>query len=220
MIEARITCLTAEFIVADLGMTLNYGDEVYISEGKARKSRDLKTGRRAGAVRVDYVQRYTMSKPPKPPARPLPPHVRMTRRGFKAGPPDTTASPESAKPQPSTPPKEDPRVEALQREIAELRKVIQDLPGQMAKALAAQAGPGTVHQTSRAPVPSGDEGGHDEPVFIPSNIVRKGEKAEVKVKSGSTKADGLDDAAAALRAAKPKRSRKRRTRKKTTKTEG
>lgn len=198
MREAKIKCLTNRYIIPSLGLVLRKGDEVFLSEEKARQSKELALATRNGAVMVEYVERYKVKKPPSPP----PPHVRMSRPG-RGG---VMRTPEPAPPSPDPTPEKDAEalVQAVQddlkAELAEIKTLLKDLmsKGVQAPATATKDRQGTKRVKE------------DEPLFIPDKIVDK--SVDIKVSSEESNMDGLDDTVAALKAAKGG-TRRRRTKK-------
>lgn len=57
MIEARITCLCQNIILADLGLRLAKGQIAYVDASQAKASEDLLRAARSSGVSVQYVQR-------------------------------------------------------------------------------------------------------------------------------------------------------------------
>ena len=190
MIEARVVCKMHEYTIEDLNITLSQGDEIYLSESRARESLDLRAAKRAGALRVEYVERYTMAKPPMPPKRHMPPAPRMSRPGF--------AQDAAPKPTPTTqaPLNEDALAAALAKAlepvVAEMQRMTKLLQGM-------QGMQGTApRERPQAPVTRDA----DEPVFIPSGLV-KGSSGKVSgIQATASEDTGLDEAAAALKASK------------------
>jgi len=79
MIEAFIVCRHS-IRLADLDLELRAGQEIWLSDAIARKSKDLTHAANIGAVRVYRKERVRMAKP-------LPPHVRLSRKGRHDRPP-------------------------------------------------------------------------------------------------------------------------------------
>lgn len=133
---------------------------------------------------------------PTPP-RHLPPFTRMTRAGFKG-----QQSPQPAadgSPPPTREVSSDARIAHLEAQLAAVQTAIAKLPAEVARAIgtlpAAPAAPG------RGPVPRAVE--HDEPVFVPSDIVKKDAPApSITVEQSAGGGDDLDAAAAALKKAR------------------
>lgn len=64
MIEARITCVCPSVAVDDLKLRMLNGDIVYVDESEARRSIDLMTLARAGAITVRFVKRVGERRQP------------------------------------------------------------------------------------------------------------------------------------------------------------
>lgn len=67
MIEIKITCLTAQFKLTDLGLDLSRGEEVWVSYEDAAASKELAHAHRIGAVLLLKKERARVSQPPPPP---------------------------------------------------------------------------------------------------------------------------------------------------------
>lgn len=220
MKEVRIQCMVGSgHRVEDLGLQLHYNQIEYIDADKANKSKDLAWARRVGAVEVRIIVRGRMAKKLPDPPRPAPPSVRMSRPARKPPGPAPAAKPEIDMEEVAR------RAEAAAASASE-RAVEKALAGFAAQPMVSQEmleaalrnvlGPGGVigstPQTAAAP-PAQTPDAH--PVFIPMGIVPTDVKVDISVETEATEAKGLDEAAAALKAAKPKR----RTRKKAAKKE-
>ena len=234
MKEAQIECLIGEYPIHDLNLRLRKGEVAFVPEKGAKRSKDLEHARKLGAVRVRFVERSRVSKnPPKsPPRSPPPPNVRLSRRQAR-GPavPQVEVregiSPEQAQAMAD---------KAAQKAAGDAAKMAVDalLPA-IHNILASQQGSGDTSDLDNrieqavaramssvsfvapvgdtaAPKAKRSSKGPDEPMFIPKDIVAKDDKSELDVSSESSDAGNLDAAAAALKAAKPKRrSRKKST---------
>lgn len=224
MKEARIECAIREFLVPDLKLKLRKGQVVFVDADRARRSSDLEDARRVGAVRVRFVERARMTKkPPKaPPRSPPPPNVRLSRKVRRTTPvldPTPAASVDMDE------------VRRVAREAAEegtakgveegIRRALDSYVSQPTNAVTTENLKAALVEVlgglnlggggAPAAAPSSKTKGPDEPVFIPKDIVSKGDKTELNVGSESSDAGDLDAAAAALKAAKPKRTRRKKT---------
>jgi hypothetical protein len=212
MKEARIECLVREFPIHDLKLRLRKGQVEFVDETKAKGSKDLANARRLGAVRVRFVERSRVSK--QPPRNPPPPNVRLKKARRGGGKPPAPA------PAPTVDMDEVRRVareEARAGAKEGVEEALADFKGQPGvdqatiEAALRNVLPGysvpaaSSGGTSSAPAPVKAKG-PEEPVFIPKAIVSKDAK-ELEVSSESSDAGDLDAAAAALKAAKPKRKR-------------
>jgi hypothetical protein len=77
MIESRIICCEPVDL-KDLSLNLRRGQEVWISNDLANRSRDLQRALAMGKVRVTRMERHVANKPPPPP-KVLPPFVTRSR---------------------------------------------------------------------------------------------------------------------------------------------
>ena len=183
MTEARILCVCKEIRVADLKLVLREGDVVWLDRDVAARSRDLAFARRAGAVQVRWATRCEVSKPPQVPARPVPPWLQRLRGAVAPSRPDVEDVARRAAEEAAALSSETFR--AIVRE--EIRSALIGLPG---------TGPTTVVSPRTTTAPAADV-----PVFIPTNIVPT-EEATISVSAETTGASGVDDASAALKAAR------------------
>lgn len=200
MKEARIECVIREFPVHDLGLRLKHGQVVFVAEPQAKASADLAEAQRIKAVRVRYVERAVMNRKPPPEAvrPPPPPNVRLPRQRPHSAP----AAPGLSMDEFKAVAAEAARESSLQtsREIAELKAM---LAAALSRPVQGTAAPAVEFKTPiivtrAAPAP--------EPVFIPDQIVNK--DATFSLGSESKEADGLDEAAAALKTSRRGRKKK------------
>lgn len=204
MKEARIECLIREFPVHELGIRLMRGQVVYLPEHQAKASSELAEAQRIKAVRVRYVERAIMNRKPPPEAvrPPPPPNVRLPRQRAHSAPSPTAPSSSLSMDEVKAAAAEAVResTEKTSREIAELKAM---LAAALARPSQGTAAPATefktpVIVTHAAPAP--------EPVFIPEQIVDK--NATFNLNAESQEADGLDEAAASLKASRRGRKKK------------
>lgn len=207
MIEAKVTCLTGQIHVLDLGLKLVKGMTVYMPEAKARASHDLQRAWRMKGVEIRYVQR-----------------ARRRREGSGGSNPVFPA-PSRMDAFAPVPDEEEDLVldpEALAERVAELlrpliRQEVERAVGPLASSLqqvlvqavadsmpkvVQVAAPAAGAPVSRAPVAPVGTMDDDVPVFIPSTIRTDGMKSEIEVRSEQGDDAGLSSAAAALKAAR------------------
>lgn len=77
MIEARVFCKVNKYILGDLGITLEKGEVIFLSQEEATQSKDLQRAKKYKAVEVTFVERYKVKK--DKPTIPAPPYVRRLR---------------------------------------------------------------------------------------------------------------------------------------------
>ena len=211
MIEARIECLCAGgFVLADLGSTIRKGEVLWLPEGKARASADLRVAVLARAVSVRWEERCVVAR------QPIPFFVKPPNKRAHVPPPELHA-PVVPTPAPVRGPSVEQRredVAALARSVSEsVRGVVQD---EIQKALREVGKPidqARLEDAVRAAVgsaPRKDSGESrarpsDEPLFIPSGLVSKDETPALKVASESSASGSLDDAAEALKVVRRKK---------------
>jgi hypothetical protein len=210
MKEARIQCLCQSFPIHDLGLSLHKGNVAWVSEEKARASKELAEARRIGAVRVDYVERYRMKSPPR--RMPPPPFIRQSRPGAK--PAVRTNAPDMEEVGRRA---EEAATKAVQKgmdEIKEMLKVSRDVSVPQEKLEEAlrnvlAEGPAEV---ALAPPPETLHLPASEPVYIPTDVVDTMSKGKIEVEAQATAAGDMDEAAAELK--KRRKTRKKKTKKK------
>jgi hypothetical protein len=201
MKEARIECITSRYRIPGLGFNMRKGDVEYIPEGIARASGELRNARLAGAVSVRYVERCKMTKEPP---RHVPPSVRMSRpnRGgmMKRKPP------------------QEPEEKLDGVTADDVRRVVREeiqaaMAGAQPQPTKVVVDPAALRDAVRSAVASTPGVGvgaappseEDEPVYIPSDLVDKETKVDVKAEASD--ADDVDAAAKALKKAQPKKKR-------------
>ena len=207
MREARIQCLCQEFPVHDLSLRLRKGQVEFVPEDAARQSKDLKHATQIKAVQVRYVERFRTMKKPDPPPRPLPPSVGLSRPSHRPPVPDPEPDPEAV---------DTEAVRQVVREELERQGSPSVIVSQEALEAALRNIMGDIPLMAPAPghCPTPRDAEDDAPQFIPESIVPKDAEADIQLDTVAGGAEALDEAAAALKATKPKR--KRATRKKTT----
>jgi len=191
--EARIECLCPEYHVTDMGIRFRRGESVWVSEEAARSSEELMVAVRSGAVSVVYARRCSVSRSPSPP------NVRMNRaqragfiaRTFPEQPQRTEPAPQAS-------------VDAGAIEEAIARGVTKAIEGLILSGALVPGGRGSSPSVvigTAAPVVSSDA-----PVYIPSNIVPTGDATTITVAQTSSGGAELDEAAAALKATRKRKS--------------
>ena len=197
MRDAEITCLTRMVAIPDLGLELCKGDVVVLAEEEVNNSQDLEMMRRLNAVRVRWVHRYNKMRAAPPPAshrpRPLPNTPRPNLQLVHPAQP----SPAAVVP----PPTEQEKTAGVDLEkLAD--KLAARLGGKLDRVLELVASrPAAAQGSSPAPAGTVDD---EVPVFLPSRIVDHDAKADIKTTRTTGKADGIDEATAALKKARKK----------------
>lgn len=218
MREIRVECLTSQFIVADLSLTLKKGEVVYLPLDVAKRSADLAHAKKVRAVSARTVERWKVAKSDAPP---------WLRRDLKRRAPLVPQKPEvDAEEIKAAARKEaeqaiESKMASLTARLGELTRILEtvaataarpapgpapaDLQKVVQQAVSAAVSEGL--SKARVPVASGPVlvDPDEVPVFIPSGIVTNA-KAAITLKSEESQAPaGLDEAAAALKAVRPKR---------------
>lgn len=240
-LEAHIVCEVREYILKDLNLVLLGGQEAYVDAKKAKASRDLSHAVGIGALKVAYVKRCHVKKPPVPaPFPPPPPYVR--RLSQYVNPPAPQALPRASFP--SLDEELDKRFarfegiledrlfdlsQGIQRAL--LKELQESLPALMPdearlvarleKSLAPllEASVNKAFEAHKGKfsvaVQETSTTADDTPMFIPSDLTSsEGNIAHINVQATSTQQGGLDSAAAALKAMKKKKPRRRKTKSK------
>lgn len=219
MTEARIECTCPEYRLPDLGLVMRQGDVEWVSEARAKASSTLTHAERIGAVEVRWEKRCTVSKDQIPP---------WLRRRGKAAP---VKRPQRVEPVAAPALLTADEVAQIAREAAreaageqvasEVRKVLANVPT-LTQADVEAALRNVLGNMPPASLPTAPirvthlEGGvepDEVPVFIPSDLGQVDAVAEIEVQATESKSDGFDQAAEALRAAKPKRKPRRKVKK-------
>jgi hypothetical protein len=201
--DAKLESKGKRVRVADLGVTLMPGQAVWVSAQAAKNSACLAQLVRIGKVSVSYGERCKVSKVPYRAGRLSRPRKGGLQKALtnqqppKAGP----TAPEVDKIAASA--AEIAATKAAESAIAALLPAIQSLQAGTSPSMediersiqrAVRAAVGTVPKESRPHIQ-----GPDEPVYIPTGIVRD-DADELDVSSSESESEGLDEAAAALRA--------------------
>ena len=222
MKEARIECVVVGgYPINDLGLKLHKNQVVWHAADAAKKSKDLKLARQLGAVQVRYEERCRVAKKLPDPKRHVPPSVRQSRpgRAVPAPPPEPRKAEidmeEVARRAEVAAANASER--AVDRAMAKLTAQPGISQGMLEDALRNVLGSGGIQMAPSSAKPSAsppqavdyEEEDDAEPVFIPKGIVPTNAKATISTETETAKAEGLDAAAAALKAARPKRTRKK-----------
>jgi len=203
MMEAKITCTTRQIQLPDLELDLADGQVVYITEAKARGSRDLQRARRAKGVSVVYVERSRVRRP----AATKNPGV-SAPVGVPAFLPSEFAQGEKVIFDPDAIAE---RVVAalggpsLDRRISnEVARQVLGMEERLTNVLVQAVERSMAHDHGTWAEPGRPAGSvsDDAPVFIPSRIEDEGLTSEIQVKSQQGDDTGLSDAAEALRVAR------------------
>lgn len=208
--EAKIEAVWPQYEVKDLHMSLKAGGPPeFVSKMRAEASKDLRAAERMGAVRVTWVKRCLVSKPPKPPAPPSARRIKPAPRKQAVEQPldeDAIADKVAAKLMGNL----DQRDAQLRKELREMVKnggtvdtaklaellatgIAEKMPAQ--QVVVQQAGPGQAT----------GEAISDEPHYIPSKIIPTDAKSSIKASKTKSDAGQTDDAAAKLAALRRKK---------------
>ena len=193
MKEARVECLATRYELPELALSLRKGQVLHLPESTAQGSVQLLHATRVGAVAVRYVERSKVAKPPSPP------HVRMSRpnsgRRVRVPAPEVPQAVFVA-PSPAPIPAADVR-DLIREEVAKALSGRGLTKTDLKDALAEVLGGLPLGGVSR---PAASARGPADPVYIPSDIVDKDMKSDIKVTSESSEGSELDAASAALKA--------------------
>lgn len=201
-------------VVSDLGITVGR-HEVWITRSDLEASDCLRALIRLGKVRVSSGARCRVSK--DPPKRRLPTSVLRTRPNGRGAPSQQRVPPAPGTSGISAEEAQEMADRAADRAaksaVESLLPALRDLlSSQQTPSVGAELDTRIEQAVSRAlgnvtlasgaatsPAPTVTSEGPDEPLFIPSGIV-KGSSESLSVKSESTQSGGLNDAASALKA--------------------
>jgi len=226
-VEARIVCRVPRYLVQDLGLDLRQNQTVYYDRLQAHASKDLAHAVRVGAVELTYVKTSKEKRTSSTDQNQFPPYVRRLGQVPQAPPVEETPVDleqeldtrfarfeEILRGRMVTMGREvqNTLLEELRGALPQLQlseeKVASMVEASVSKAFEKHKG------TMVVPVTQSSQGGSDgEPVFIPSDLTSSGGEAHISVKATSSKDKNLDDAAAALKAARKKGTRRKRTKK-------
>lgn len=212
--EIRLEAVGSSVVVADLGITLRLNEVVWVSREDMQASECLRALINLGKVRVSSGTRSRVSK--EPPKRRLPTAIKRSRPNGRAPAPRKEAPPQAA----LTPQEAKLMADRAAKQAAD--KAVAAVSGQFRAMLEGMSAPSTegiegvvaravsqalagvsvnrTHQNS----PSSEiedliAGGPEEPLFIPSGIV-KDSTENLSLKSDSSQGAELDSAADALKA--------------------
>lgn len=201
MIEAEVTCICTSIRLDDLGLDLTRGQVIHLGQGAAEASRALEQARRAGGVRIRYVERCQERRDgPAVPPTPTPvfpaafvPHVPLvpTRPALDV---DDLVQRLLVGLQTQGDVDVEGRIAAA---LAPLDAKFEGLKGEILAVVREALSNGRVVRAH-----GGQEAGivDDTPVFIPNDLGGKGLSADISVKEAAGQGSTVDDATAALRA--------------------
>lgn len=208
--EAKIEAVWPQYEVKDLNLSLKAGGPpAFVSKMRADLSKDLAEANRLGAVRVSWVKRCLVSKPPKPPAPPSARRIKPAPRKQAVEQPldeDAIADKVAAKLMGNL----DQRDAQLRKELREMvanggtvdtdrlaellaTGIAEKLPAPQ-QVVVQQGGGQVVGQTAS-----------DDPHYIPSKIIPSDAKANIQASKTKSDAGQTDDAAAKLAALRRKK---------------
>lgn len=201
MIEVEITCICPRIKVQDLGLTLTKGDVVHVSHEQARLSKDLEVARMASGVVTRFVKRCENRRFEEDARPKAPPHRGPGRKLVEATRPDSAVV---RGPVAFTGSPQEPVTVVLREELRALRH-------ELVEAVQAAAQQSWGKPPSHDSVPSGAAPvlpvlPHSNPVFIPSNLVNTSVQMDITSTKSESESSGVEDAAAALKAARKKKS--------------
>lgn len=211
MTEARIECTCAEYHLPELGLVLRRGQVVWVDESKAKRSRQLTQAVRARAVQVKWVARCEVAKPVPPTPTPVPPWLRRKPRVAPVATPNAEESPRTPDGVTLDQVREVVR-EEVQRALLPVHPAaavvdldaIEGVVRRTMSGFISSLPAGAAASTSKPPTLAGTP----DPVFIPSGIVPTDTKSAITVDAETTGASVVDDASAALKAARGGSKRK------------
>lgn len=224
MTEARVECVCKEYHLPELGLVLHEGQVVWLDPVVARKSPQLTQARRAGAVQVRWVARCEVAKQFPPARGPAPTWLKRRTRIPLGGTPEPAPSAVPADPD-----------AAVRQAAAATRDMLRDVVREEVRAALEARPVGTTTMTvgvdadqireavlsalssvsvvapqgTRTTSQAGAVDGAD-PVFIPTGIVPTGDKSAITVNAETSSSGGVDDASAALKAARGGSKRKQK----------
>ena len=221
-VEARVESCGGLVVIEDLGVRIHPGTPVWIEMPVAKSSACLAQLTRLGKVTVSFRKRCKVSK--DPPRRP-PAIAGALSRPRKAGMQKPFGKPgqqdiQKAAQQAGMTPEEVANlvqaaaVAAAQQAAAAVvgqinaARDIGDVEARLQRTIekALQAQPGNSTNSSSGP---------EEPVYIPTGIVRDDLDSEVQVQAAASKSEEVDDAAKALKALRQRKTREAMSGKKT-----
>lgn len=195
MREIEVTCICNQLRLGDLGRSLVRGEVIFVSEAEAMRSSDLDQARRARGVQTRTVERFQERRVATPPT----PSAGMTAPVAQSPVPTPTVTVDIRAVL------RDEMQEFIGQQVTpELKRHLSTVAREVLADLVAQVSAQTPVTVRVVNTSSGaDAGTLSEPVFIPSNIVQPGvNTSDVSSQKTETAAEGLNDAAAALKAAK------------------
>lgn len=190
--QVRIRCLCRSLRLQDLGIDLIQGQEMFLTEEQAQRSRDLLQAVRNKAVEVNYETLCERQRKPEDPT--------LHRGGFPVVPP-----PGGSNAIPPVRPETVIDVDVIAQKVSDkvLRKLLAAVPGLMAQMQVdsiTQRSQDTPGEKPESTAPIGNES-----VFIPDKLVTE-KTGKVGVESGESETDDVAAAAKLLRKKRRKRN--------------
>jgi hypothetical protein len=214
--EIRLEAVSSTVVVADLGITLRLNEVAWVSREDMKASECLRALISLGKVRVSSGSRSRVSK--EPPKRRLPTAIKRSRpngrapvRKEAAAPTQSALTPQEARAMADRAAKQaaDKAVAAVSDQFRTILEGMsapsaQGIEGVVERAVAQALAGISVNRSHQATTPTSEiedliAGGPEEPLFIPSGIV-KDSSENLSVTSDSSQDAGLDSAADALKA--------------------
>ena len=222
VLEARIEARGGIVLIEDLALRVHPGTPIWVSVPQARASACLTQLTRLGKVTVSFRKRCKVSKDPprRPPA--IAGALSRPRKGGMQKPfgkPGQQDIQKAAQQAGMTPEEVANLVQAAAAAAAQqaaaavvgqinAARDIGDVEARLQRTIekALQAQPGNSTNSSSGP---------EEPVYIPTGIVRDDLDSEVQVQAAASKSEEVDDAAKALKALRQRKTREAMSGKKT-----
>ena len=214
--QIRLEAVGSAVVVADLGITLRLNEVAWVSREEMQASECLRALVTLGKVRISSGARSLVSK--EPPKRRLPTAVKRSRPNGRGGAPVRSDDAPKALTHQEAQAMADRAAqkaasETMAAATAQFRSIFEGLAtpstesieGVIERAVSqALAGAPIKTATPQANAPSSEiedliAGGPEEPLFIPSGIV-KGSSENLSLKSESSRGAELDSSADALKA--------------------
>jgi hypothetical protein len=216
--QIRLEAVGSTVVVADLGLTLRLNEVAWVSREEMQASECLRALVSLGKVRVSSGARSLVSK--EPPKRRLPTAVKRSRPNGRGNTPvrNETPAPKALTHQEAQAmadrAAQKAASETLAAASAQFKSILEGLATPstegiegaieraVSQALAGASVKTATPQASNAPTSEIEDliaGGPEEPLFIPSGIV-KDTSESLSLKSDSSRGAGLDSAADALKA--------------------
>lgn len=209
MSDVTIVCVGDSANLQDLGILLHRGDKVTISSAQAQRSKDLRDAKGQGAVVVG-APKFQATRSYQEAQRVLA-EVPTGRYAFV--PPAPQPIEVSASQAPVVRPESAPTVAPSNRELQEILQALRALTAEvraLGQEIRTTSLPQRVEVVVAAPTEfirqSSPPPPNPEPVFIPTNLVEKGDNRVAVTSKEGTDVGSLDAAAAVLKARRRKKS--------------